>query len=545
MSRPTSGKPIIALAALVLVLPFAIWGTPQGHDFFFHISSWMEVARQWRMGILYPRWAALANFGLGEPRFIFYPPVTWILGAVLSFIFPWKTVPGIFVFLALLLAGLSMRRLAREWLPDRDATLAAILYLGNPYHLMVIYWRSAFAELLVSAALPMLVLHALRLTRGERRAWLPLTLIFAAIWLTNLPAALICTYCLAAVLLWQAIQTRKLNGIWQGALGMITAWALAAFFIIPAALEMKWVNIEDAIGPGSRPEDQFVTAWYTENGRLHGVAITCVCLALIAVALAWKNRRQMPPAWKLFALFVAASAFLMFRPSLFLWNVLPRLRYVQFPWRWLFVLNFAAVLLFAALASRARPILRGVTWTLALLLLPTMLGVARMTHGLPGQVDQMLADIQSGKGYMGVAEYGAPEWDEDWQWVKIPRLGPAEPRDDPSFKPGSIPPLSGHFKVLAWQPEKIMFSADLPKAETISLGLMYFPAWRATVNGAPAGTQDVGALVTLSLPAGHSDVLLTFARTRDRLIAGIFSLVTLIVLLIGLSVRQSVSRSAE
>jgi uncharacterized membrane protein len=118
-------------------------GTPSGHDVEFHLYSWLEVLSQWKHGIIYPRWAALANFGYGEPRFIFYPPLSWTLGAVLTAIFPWPLVASIYIWIVLVAAGVSMFLLAREWLDRRDATFAAVLYAVNPYHLVIVYWRSA------------------------------------------------------------------------------------------------------------------------------------------------------------------------------------------------------------------------------------------------------------------------------------------------------------------------------------------------------------------------------------------------------------------
>src|SRR5262249_44475769 len=112
---------VSAVTAFAVVLPFFFLGIPSGHDFAFHMNSWMEVHNQWRQGIVYPRWADLAHFEYGEARFLFYPPASWMLGAVLGTFLPWKAVPGTFIWIVLSLSGICMYRLARRWLDEKDA----------------------------------------------------------------------------------------------------------------------------------------------------------------------------------------------------------------------------------------------------------------------------------------------------------------------------------------------------------------------------------------------------------------------------------------
>ena len=194
MSLPSAKVPlrsvlVVGIICFLAILPFFWRGIPSGHDFEFHMFSWMEVLTQWKQAIVYPRWAALAHWGYGEARFLFYPPASWTLGAALGAVLPWKIAPGAYCWLVLTLAGLSMYRLAREWLPERDAIFAATLYAVNPYHLLIVYWRSAFAELLAAVLLPFLMLRVLRLKEPGFRPALYLSATLAAAWLTNAPAA--------------------------------------------------------------------------------------------------------------------------------------------------------------------------------------------------------------------------------------------------------------------------------------------------------------------------------------------------------------------
>jgi hypothetical protein len=198
---PTSTTPrailLLPLVALLVLHPLLVHGPSCGQDQLFHIQSWLDAAAQLRHGH-YPVWAITPAFHAGEPRFLFYPPLSWLLGALLLTLtsalhLPTVAAPIAFDLIALTSAGLAFHRLARHFVSPSAALLSAALYLANPYMLYNALERSAYAEFLAATWIPLLFLAILRSRPSIRGIAIPLALL----WLTNAPAAVMGSYTLA------------------------------------------------------------------------------------------------------------------------------------------------------------------------------------------------------------------------------------------------------------------------------------------------------------------------------------------------------------
>ena len=157
-----AGPAIILLAAFVAIVPQLIRGNSCGHDFDVHLVSWLDCVNAWRHGIPYPHWAPSPNYGAGEPRFVFYPPLTWMLGAALGAILPWNLAPIALTFSSSPQPASPRAPSLLKPSTNSPATLAGCVSLFSGFTLFTAYERSAFPEFAGGFWLPLIILFVLR-----------------------------------------------------------------------------------------------------------------------------------------------------------------------------------------------------------------------------------------------------------------------------------------------------------------------------------------------------------------------------------------------
>ncbi|MGD0796929.1 MAG: hypothetical protein ABR910_04315 [Acidobacteriaceae bacterium] len=582
MTRPLRERRslfLIPLAALFVVHPLIVHGCSCGHDFDFHLLNWMEAANQIAHGNLHPHWAYTPAFNAGEPRFVFYPPISWYVGALLGFLLThlagiseaagWNAAPILFTWIALTLSGLTMHRLAREYASANAALLAAILYLANPYMLFTAFERTAYAELLAAAWIPLLLLSILR----ERITLPGVAVPVALLWLTNAPAAIMGTYTLAFLAVVRVVtnpgapepalslpkglasQTweSRHEGTSQLALrilaGTALGLALAAFYLIPAIYQRRYVQIAMATIAGMKIDQNFLfehtgtsSDQLLHDAVLHTASVIALILfiatAIALAAIAARRARVSFPTLPL-TILTAAIAFLLTPWSASLWTHAPEAALLQFPWRLLAILAPVLALAIAFLLSSHSPGAPSLTvdWVgrnattakllaiaaLAALILPVY-HLFRQPCDPEDTAPARLALFHSNTGTDPTDEYTPTTADND----------ALTPNNPPYWLAGSPEAAAPAGATPGPAPTHLALAA--PRPQVLILNLRDYPAWRIARNGvavAPTEFEDrPDGLIAIPMPAGPSTVDIHYAHTLDQTLGDAISLIALVLLLI-------------
>lgn len=552
---------LLPVLALIAVLPLLLHGCSCGHDFDFHLQSWLDAAAQLRRGTFDPAWTTSAAWNAGEPRFLFYPPLSWMLGAALSLLLPLSATALVFTWLALLASGLAMFWLARSYVSAPASLLAGALYLANPYMLFTGFERTANAELLAAAWFPLLLLAALR----RKPSILGLAVSLSLLWLTNAPAAVIGTYAtivIAVVRIALVLRARtdiagELRSLLaRYAAGGLLGLALPAFYLLPAAYERRDIQVAMAIIPNMRFQDNFLFG-HTGDGPhdqvLHTASLLAVGLltaTLAALLGAWfanrrRNRSFASSALPILALLAALIAFLLTPLSTPIWQHLPELAFLQFPWRLLSLLG--AILAFAlALALQRLQTSRvstAVAFTAALAIAASFSAWGISEFRQPCEASDLPSvHAQLFRTHHGVAptdEYTPTDADNDVLRWDDPSFWLAT--DPAAFAPGTVPnpaativnydlPPPVDQTVSGTAPHHLTLQLTYP--ETLILNLRDYPSWQVKRDGVLIShhLQRDDGLLAIALPAGTSHIDIAWHRGWDQTLGDALSAAALLAL---------------
>jgi hypothetical protein len=528
---------LILLAAPVCV-PLFTGSVLWGHDGFVYFPRLVEMQQNTAHGMWIPRWAPDLGRGTGQPLFVFHPPVIYYLGAVWLWIgFDFVTAMNLACVAIVLLSAAGMFLLARLYCGDAGGWLAAAAYLYAPYFAVDLYVRSAMEEF---AAFPFFVFamygFGAYAVRRKPPYWLLGAVSYGCVLCCHFPAALLFTPLLVAFLVFTAWLEKSWAVLCRQALGWILGLAISAFIWAPALWGRGDVAMNRAVEGHGRFFDHFVymhQLFYSPWGFGTSVpgpndgmsfALGWSHLLLVAITWIWSTRKgnfQDRRLVRFFGIAAILLCVLMLQDALWIWEQVPLLQFVLFPWR---LLGPAALCLSLAMAPLGR-LLAGVprcragamAAAIALLIVPNLSHLrARqmvdvdLAFWTPEQLAMRGFETTTGSEV-------TPRW--------IAAL--------PPYTPVAATVLAGDAEVRNSGREPFAWSSavNAKVPSTVEMNTAWYPGWKVLVDGrpAPAGPGPQSGLITFQVPAGWHNLGVYYGRTTVEITAHAISIVALIL----------------
>lgn len=347
----------------VLVLVLSFWAIkPLFAPGLFPMHDDTQVARIFEMGKVlrsgtFPvRWVPDLGYGYGYPIFNFYAPFAYYVGGFFTLLgidalVATKVTMGI----GIILSAVFMYVLAKSMWGKVGGAVSALFYMYAPYHAIDIYVRGDVAEFWAYAFIPLVFYGVLKLK--ERQAWqnvVTVSLGYSGLILSHNLTALMATPFLVLFI----FLNKKIHALSLAFCALLIGLLISAFYWLPALSEMKYTNVLSQIGGGADFRDHFVcidqlwsSAWgfggsvpgcvdglSFKIGKLHILASLFSLLLFITFIV--KKKKTEGEIFFFMILGFLVSIFLMLEVAKPIWEAIPFMAFLQYPWRFLLLTSF-------------------------------------------------------------------------------------------------------------------------------------------------------------------------------------------------------------
>jgi hypothetical protein len=509
---------IFGIVAAMFV-PMAVLGIPDGYDLMQHMRFASSYEHAIVTGEIIPKWGGHDNFGFGSIGVRYYPPLAYLVIALTHIVTgDWYTSFWLTSFGWILAGSLGIFFWISEHGSNTAALAAAVIYLALPFHSFEIYHAVLYSEFAATGLLPFCFLFLTRVCLGRRWSDVGFLGIFCSLLLlTHIPSAMIgaagmVIYALAMIE-WRRISEYALK---LGTCGIFVL-AATAFHYAKAIPELQWVqhNAPRYFAQGSYDYRSLLFPIYYSAPYLRYVqkilwtldvivVLTIVFLVVGGVVL-FVSRKSMRTDGSrlLIAILVtgAASLFMLSIASVNIWDALPTLQKIQFPWRWLELIS----LMTAAVTGLAAPKLLfrndrlwrpGAYSLLGLLLVICLFDVSQLI--IPS------SPLSKAEFQQKIDEKDSEEACDCW-W---PIWARREAFEDRSATAGNRT-----VSITSRDEEHITVAIAPGDPSVLRLPIFYHPYWHALVDGAaPEVLPDPNGAVTLEVPTVATHVQLDFVE---------------------------------
>ncbi|HVZ67423.1 MAG TPA: 6-pyruvoyl-tetrahydropterin synthase-related protein [Patescibacteria group bacterium] len=540
------------ILGLLTILPFFKPGFFAFHDDV-QVSRFYEMGQALISGQFPVRWVGDLGYGFGYPIFNFYSVLPYYIGGFINVFGADALIAAKTVFvIGILLSGLSMFFLIKEFFGRLPALVASIAYLYFPYHAVNIYVRGDLAELFAYAILPLVFLGLLKIHYSKanlipKAAIIILSLsLFALIISHNLSALMMGIFITIFVVVSLVATKNKEIYKWY-LISFLIAFLLSAFYTIPVLFEMKYTNVlsQVGIGGGSNYKDHFLcinqlwnspwgfggsTKGCIADGLSFRLGKIYILLTLISIALAgfyFKKIKDKAMILFISIAFLLFSIFMTLEVSGIIWSI-PYMNFLQFPWRFL---NFAGLFM-ATLIGISVYLIEKVSkkeiYTIVAGLM--VIGIIFFNAKLfaPQEYLNREASYYTNKYYLN---WTASKISDEYLPKNFKK--PTNSHDVWNYPFEAILP-NGNLplpnKLVTKTPTDLVATTNLANNFGVVAKTPYFPAWNIYIDGKKVNYKIKNGEMYFSLPAGPHKIEIRFEQTRIELLGDLLTVIGVVAI---------------
>jgi hypothetical protein len=580
---------VVVLLTAIALTPLLRADQPCTHDGGLHYFRITALRHALKDGLPLSRWVPDLAFGYGYPFFNYRAAFSYYLGLGLYLTgLPLPLALNMVYVLSLVGSAIGAYLLGRDLFGRRAGVVAAVAYVYAPYTFIDALVRGNMPESVALALFPFIMWAFRRLLLGGQARYLLASAgTLALLWLTHNISSLTFTPFLVLYILVVWMARGRRDHLVAAGVALALGVGLTAFFWAPALLEKgevqlhlsrttrnndfhyNFVNLSEVLAPPESSDPALL------NPPLRlPVGLPLAILALLGTAVAlWRWRgafgwtkddwagdvqvlenRERWGTVAFLALSSVAMIFMATRASLAVWENLPLIEFVQFPWRFVgravLPLSLLAAALVAALprtpvyASRFTRYALRLPWLAVLVCVPLLILAALPftyppTGYCPTKPRPDILDLfayERGTGLVGVDPEGSyfpvtvqtRPVGSPLEAQYAANVTASERRPIARFDAGSLPEGAIVHRA-AYTPNHARLEIETPRAVRARYLAFAFPGWRVLVDDRPVEIipSDPEGLITFDLPAGRHAVEVDWGGTPVRAVATMLSLVAL------------------
>lgn len=526
----------------------------ESDDYELHAARTANYYLALKQGQFPVRWAPNLNDGYGYPSFNYMYPLPYLISVGFHFInLPIQQSLNLSMLISVLLSFIGMFFLGKSISKNNFISIASsFVFIFSPYILLNTFWRGAIGESYFIAFFIFCFLGVISFlksrTTKNKKLFSLLLIVFstASMILSHFPSMLLSLPLILSYLL-ILLYDKKINykQIITIVLSGIAGFLLSAWYWVPAVLEQKYIKYQSGSSL-KQYQTQFVNfrQIFSLNGGtfksdyfLEVIQLGLPILVIIAFLIIYIFKKKLSDTliyWSLFCLFL--SIIFITQLSDFIWDNISLIQYIQYPWRFIWVTMFSAIICLHILSKYSSKRTLNVISTLLLCL--SILTATRFAHikGYKSRDDfDWYQSVIAGSSF----DEHQPVWSrKPYQFSEQVML--IEKSDitinEDTTKNLPVRPLDEvDSSVLLLNGTKLLYEINNDKNLILLHKRIYFPGWIAKINNQNVdiliNIPQYNGVIALDVPAGKNTIEISFSgKTQVRKVAELISLVTLVLI---------------